>query len=218
VLSTPTILTLDNEQAEIVVGQEVPFVTGSFNNGFNNTDGNTAVPVGNGFQTIERRDVGISLRITPQINDGDTIQLEVLQETSAIAAQDVEGVADVVTNRRSIEAVVQVDDGQIVVLGGLITDDVQDTVSKVPFLGDIPIIGSLFRNKSKSAIKQNLMVFLKPHIIRSPEDLTKFSKAKYDDVRRDSQIAAQQNPSFIVKDSAAPILVEYEESPSKTCS
>ena len=106
----------------------------------------------------------------------------------------------------------QVDDGQIVVLGGLITDDVQDTVSKVPFLGDLPIIGSLFRNKSKSAIKQNLMVFLKPHIIRSPEDLTKFSKAKYDDVRRDSQIAAQQNPSFIIKDSAAPILVEYEES------
>ena len=212
VLSTPTILTLDNEQAEIVVGQEVPFVTGSFNNGFNNTDGDGSVPVGNGFQTIERRDVGISLRITPQINDGDTIQLEVLQETSAIAAQDVEGVADVVTNRRSIEAVVQVDDGQIVVLGGLITDDVQDTVSKVPFLGDIPIIGSLFRNKSKSAIKQNLMVFLKPHIIRSPEDLTKFSKAKYDDVRRDSQIAAQQNPSFIIKDSAAPILVEYEES------
>jgi len=154
VLSTPTILTLDNEEAEIVVGMEVPFVTGSFNNGFNNPGGgvdggNTNTPVGNGFQTIERRDVGISLRITPQINEGDTIQLEVLQETSGISLQEIEGVSDVVTNRRSIEAVVQVDDGQIVVLGGLITDDVQDTVSKVPFLGDIPIIGNLFRNKTK---------------------------------------------------------------------
>ncbi len=217
VLSTPTILTLDNEEAEIIVGQEVPFVTGSFNNGFNNTqtgDGNNNnVPVGNGFQTIERQDVGISLRIKPQINDGDTIQLEVLQETSAITNAVVEGVTGgVITNRRSIEAVVQVDDGQIVALGGLISDDVEDTVSKVPFLGDIPIIGNLFRSKSKRAIKRNLMVFLKPHIIRSPEDLARFSKSKYDDVRRDSQIAARQNPSFIIKDSAAPILVEYEDS------
>jgi len=218
VLSTPTILTLDNEEAEIVVGQEVPFVTGSFNNGFNNTGnpdtgGNPNVPVGNGFQTIERRDVGISLRIKPQINDGDTIQLEVLQETSAITSAVVAGVTGgVITNRRSIEAVVQVDDGQIVALGGLISDDIEDTVSKVPFLGDIPLLGNLFRSKTKRAIKRNLMVFLKPHIIRSPEDLAKFSKSKYDDVRRDSQIAAQQNPSFIIKDSAAPVLVEYETS------
>jgi general secretion pathway protein D len=216
VLSTPTILTLDNEEAEIIVGQEVPFVTGSFNNGFNNTgtDGNNGnVPVGNGFQTIERRDVGISLKIKPQINEGDTIQLEVLQETSAITSAVVAGVTGgVITNRRSIQAVVQVDDGQIVALGGLISDDIEDTVSKVPFLGDIPIIGNLFRSKTKRAIKRNLMVFLKPHIIRSPADLAKFSRTKYNDVRRDSQIAANQNPSFIIKDSAAPILVEYDTS------
>lgn len=214
ILSTPTILTLDNEEAEIVVGQEVPFVTGSFNNGFNNnsTNGNTnGNAVGNGFQTIERRDVGISLKIKPQINDGDTIQLEVLQETSSISNIAIEGVpGGVVTNRRSIEAVVQVDDGQIVALGGLISDDIQDTVSKIPFLGDLPIIGNLFRTKSKRAIKRNLMVFLKPHIIRSPSELAQFSKSKYDDVRRDSQIAARQNPSFIIEDSAAPILVDYE--------
>jgi len=215
VLSTPTILTLDNEEAEIVVGQEVPFVTGSFNNGFNNntTDQNTGgnVPIGNGFQTIERRDVGISLRIKPQINDGDTIQLEVLQETSAITTAVVAGVTGgVITNRRSIEAVVQVDDGQIVALGGLISDDIEDTVSKVPLLGDIPVLGNLFRSKTKRAIKTNLMVFLKPHIIRSPEDLAKFSKSKYDDVRRDGQFAAQQNPSFIIPDSAAPVLVDYQ--------
>ncbi|MFT6407779.1 MAG: general secretion pathway protein D [Arenicella sp.] len=217
VLSTPTILTLDNEEAEIIVGQEVPFVTGSFNNGFNNTntDGTNGgnVPVGNGFQTIERRDVGISLKIKPQINEGDTIQLEVLQETSAITSAVVAGVTGgVITNRRSIQAVVQVDDGQIVALGGLISDDIEDTVSKVPFLGDIPIIGNLFRSKTKRAIKRNLMVFLKPHIIRSPADLAKFSRSKYNDVRRDSQIAANQNPSFIIKDSAAPILVEYDTS------
>jgi len=217
VLSTPTILTLDNEQAEIIVGQEVPFVTGSFNNGFNNNGnggagGNPNTPVGNGFQTIERRDVGISLRITPQINEGDTIQLEVLQETSGVSLTPIGGAADLVTNRRSIEAVVQVDDGQIVALGGLITDDIQDNVAKVPILGDIPILGNLFRSKTKRAIKRNLMVFLKPHIIRSPKDLAKFSKVKYDDLRLDSQIAAQQNPSFIIKDSAAPILVDYETS------
>ncbi len=221
VLSTPTILTLDNEEAEIVVGQEVPFVTGSFNNGFNNpnnTDGgNTGngngIGVGNGFQSIERRDVGIMLKIKPQINDGDTIQLEVLQETSAITSAVVSGIpGGVITNRRSIEAVVQVDDGQIVALGGLISDDVQDTVSKVPILGDIPILGNLFRSKEKRAVKRNLMVFLKPHIIRSPEELAQFSRSKYNDVRRDSKIAAQQNPSFIIKDSAAPILIDYDES------
>jgi general secretion pathway protein D len=216
VLSTPTILTLDNEEAEIIVGQEVPFVTGSFNNGFNNnsTDGDASGnAVGNGFQTIERRDVGISLKIKPQINEGDTIQLEVLQETSSISNIEIEGIpGGVVTNRRSIQAVVQVDDGQIVALGGLISDDIQDTVSKIPFLGDIPIIGNLFRTKSKRAIKRNLMVFLKPHIIRSPAELAKFSRSKYNAVRRDSQIAANQNPSFIIEDSAAPILVEYDTS------
>jgi len=213
VLSTPTILTLDNEEAEIIIGQEVPFITGTFNNGFNTTnpDGTDNSTVGNGFQTIERRDVGLSLRIKPQINDGDTIQLEVFQETSNVVETDISDFSDVVTNRRSIEAVVQVDDGQVVVLGGLISDNVTDSVTKVPFLGDLPLVGNLFRSKSKTANKQNLMVFLKPHIIRSPEDLAKISRAKYRDVRQDSQIAARQNPSFIINDSAAPILVDYDE-------
>lgn len=212
VLSTPTILTLDNEEAEIIVGQEVPFVTGSFNNGQNDdtTTNNTAV--GNGFQTIERKDVGIKLKIKPQINEGDTIQLEVLQETSSVSTTSISGQADLITNRRSIEAVVQVDDGQIVALGGLITDDVVDTVNWVPFLGKLPVIGNLFRSKSKRAIKRNLMVFLKPRIIRSPSELETYSKTKYNEVRRDSQIASQQNPSFLIKDSAPPILIEYDKS------
>jgi len=221
ILSTPTILTLDNEEAEIVVGQEVPFVTGRFNNGFNNgnvgggTDGGTGgqqnLPVGSGFQTIERKDVGITLKIKPQINEGDTIQLEVFQETSSVELTRVEGQADLITNRRSIEGVVQVDDGQVVVLGGLITENVVDTVSWVPILGKIPIIGNLFRTKSKDVEKRNLMVFLKPRIIRSPEELAKYSKTKYSAVRRDSQIARFNSSDFLIPEAEPPVLIEYEK-------
>ncbi|MEO0368750.1 MAG: secretin N-terminal domain-containing protein, partial [Pseudomonadota bacterium] len=217
ILSTPTILTLDNEEAEIVVGQEVPFVTGRFNNGLNNStnvdaNGNaTSVNVGSSFQTIERKDVGIKLKIKPQISEGDTIQLEVLQEISSVAAATVQGQADLITNRRSIEAVVQVDDGQVVVLGGLIQDDVIDTVSWVPVLGKIPVIGNLFRNTSKEAVKRNLMVFLKPRIIRDADSLAKYSKVKYDEVRRDGQLSRLQSSEFLIEDSDPPVLDAYED-------
>ena len=216
ILSTPNLLTLDNESAEIVVGQEVPFITGSFNNGFNNssstdTNGNVTNTSGNSFQTIERKDVGIKLKIKPQINDGNTIQLEVLQEISSVSNTTVQGQADLITNRRSIEAVVQVDDGQVVVLGGLIQDDVVDTVERIPVLGSLPIIGALFRNKTKTAVKRNLMVFLKPRIVRSPEELAKYSKQKYDEVRRDGQISRLNSSKFLIDDADPPVLVEYEE-------
>jgi len=213
VLSTPTILTLDNEEAEIIVGQEVPFITGTFNSGINNAvgDGTNNNTLGTGFQTIERKDVGIQLKIKPQINEGDTIQLEVFQETSSVAETMVSGQADLITNRRSIEGVVQVDDGQVVVLGGLITDEVVDTVTWVPVLGKIPLIGNLFRNKSKDVVKRNLMVFLKPRIIRSPEQLAKYSKIKYDAVRRDSQISALSTSDFLIPEAEPPVLVEYEK-------
>lgn len=216
ILSTPTILTLDNEEAEIVIGQEVPFVTGRFNNGNNNsttTDNQGNVinsSIGNSFQTIERRDVGIKLKIKPQISDGDTIQLEVLQEISSVAQTAVAGQADLITNRRSIEATVQVDDGQVIVLGGLIQDDVVDTVNRVPFLGKIPVLGALFRSKSKTAVKRNLMVFLKPRIIRNAEDLAKFSKVKYDEVRRDSEISRDNSSIFLIEDAEPPVLEKYE--------
>jgi len=224
VLSTPTILTLDNEQAEIVVGQEVPFITGTFNSGLNvnnngggdggdgGTGGGNNLNTGSGFQTIERRDVGILLRITPQINEGDTIQLEVFQETSSIDLQATNGAADTVTNRRSIEAVVQVDDGQVVVLGGLITEDVNDTVNKIPFLGDLPFLGVLFRNKTKMVEKRNLMIFLKPRIIRSAEQLADYSKIRYDEIRRDEQIIRNQSSDLLIPESEAPVLNEYENS------
>ncbi|MBQ0721883.1 MAG: hypothetical protein KBT89_16990, partial [Gammaproteobacteria bacterium] len=213
VLSTPTILTLDNEEAEIVIGQEVPFVTGTFNSGINsavNQGDNQNSSLGTGFQTIERKDVGIKLKIKPQINDGDTIQLEVLQETSSLVTQAVAGSSDLITNRRSIEAVVQVDDGQVVVLGGLITENVVDTVNKVPFLGDIPILGVLFRSKEKKVEKRNLMVFLKPRIIRSPKELASFSKVKYDEVRRDGQVARLNSSDLLIPEAEPPVLVKYE--------
>lgn len=215
ILSTPTILTLNNEEAEIIVGQEVPFITGSFNNGTGNTtstdeDGNTVTNVANSFQTIERKDVGIKLKIKPQINDGNTIQLEVFQEISSVSETTINGQSDIITDLRSLEAVVQADDGQVIVLGGLIEDNVVETVSSIPILGKIPIIGALFRSKSKSVGKTNLMVFLKPRIIRSAADLAKYSKTKYDEVRSDELQSRIASNNFLIEESEPPVLELYD--------
>ena len=217
VLSTPTILTLDNEEAEIIVGREVPFVTGQFNNGNNNStvtddDGNvTGTTTGSSFQTIEREDVGIKLTIKPQISDGDTIQMEIFQEISDIVLTSSGLESNPITNQRSIQTVVQADDGQVIVLGGLIQDDVNETVSYVPVLGKIPVIGALFRSKSKTAVKRNLMVFMKPHIIRSAKDLAEFSSIRYEEVRRDGQLARLEEMDFLlIPDTDPPVLDDYE--------
>lgn len=216
VLSTPTILTLDNEEAEIIVGREVPFVTGQFNNGNNNTtvtddEGTvTGTTTGSSFQTIEREDVGIKLTIKPQISDGDTIQMEIFQEISDIVLTSSGLESNPITNQRSIQTVVQADDGQVIVLGGLIQDDVNETVSYVPILGKLPVIGALFRNKSKTAVKRNLMVFMKPHIIRSAEDLAEFSSIRYEEVRRDGQLARLEEMDFLlIPDTDPPVLDDY---------
>lgn len=173
-LSTPSLMTLDNEEAEIIVGQNVPFVTGS------QLSQNNSNP----FQTIERRDVGLTLKVTPQINDGDVVRLQVAQEASAVV-QTAEGiqVTDVVTNKRAINTTVLANDGEIIVLGGLMQDDVQSSVSKIPLLGDIPFLGALFRSTNKSHVKRNLLVFLQPTIIRGPERATEVSARQYDRVR-----------------------------------
>ena len=218
VLSTPTILTLDNEPAEILIGEEVPFITGQFTNNTTgtatNTDGDgntTTTATTNPFQTIERQDVGIKLNITPQINEGDTIQLEVMQEISDVTnAATSNGAADIITSNRSIQAVVQVEDGQVVVLGGLIQDDVEDSITRVPILGDIPIIGTLFRRKTKSAVKRNLMVFLKPKIIRSPEELSKFSQRRYEDIRNKEK-EGQPRTRYLIPEATPPVLKEYDK-------
>lgn len=219
VLSTPTILTLDNEPAEILVGEEVPFITGQFTNSSTAGTGTTTDENGNTvntattnpFQTIERKDVGIKLNITPQINDGDTIQLEVKQEISNVTnAATSNGAADLITSRRAIEAVVQVEDGQVVVLGGLIQDDVDDSITRVPILGDIPVVGALFRRKTKKAVKRNLMVFLKPRIIRSPQELSEFSKQRYQDIRKKEQ-QGQPKTRYLIPEAHPPVLKEYDK-------
>lgn len=173
VLSTPSLVTLDNQEAEIIVGQNVPFVTGS-----QLSTGND-----NPFQTIERQDVGVSLKVKPQINEGNNIRLEIEQEVSDVSNTSVTGATDITTNLRSIQTTVLVEDGQTLVLGGLIDDQVNDTRDKVPFLGDIPLLGSLFRFRTTSKSKRNLMVFLHPTILRDSETADYYSRSKYNDLR-----------------------------------
>ena len=176
-LSTPSLLTLDNQKAEILVGQNVPFQTGSYT-----TD---AAGANNPFTTVERQDVGVKLKVIPHINDGATLRLEIDQEISSLAptATTASGATDLITNKRSIKSTVLAEDGQIVVLGGLIQDDVTQSVSKVPLLGDIPWLGALFRSTKDVHTKRNLMVFLRPMIIRDATGLAAISGKKYSDIR-----------------------------------
>ena len=168
-LSTPSITTLDNEEAQIVVGQNVPFRTGSFA-----TTGNTITP----FTTIERQDVGITLRVVPRIHEGDSIRLEVAQEVSSLVPA-VTGAADLITNRRSIQTVVLADNGQTIILGGLITDDRSSSRSQVPVLGDIPVVGNLFKSRRESTTKRTLFVFLRPTILRDRASVVAAAADKY---------------------------------------
>ncbi|HEY8067694.1 MAG TPA: type II secretion system secretin GspD [Burkholderiales bacterium] len=170
ILSTPTLLTLDNEEARIVIGQNVPFITGSY---AVSAAATTPTP----FQTIERRDVGLTLRIKPQISEGGTVRLQIYQEVSSI--QDTTNAAGVITNKRAVESTVLVDDGQIVVIGGLIQDTVMDGMQKVPVLGDIPGLGALFQYKTRSHAKTNLMVFLRPVILRDAQSADTLASERY---------------------------------------
>lgn len=179
VLSTPTLVTMDNEEAEISVGQEVPFLTGSFSNTGSGSNGSSLNP----FQTIERKDVGLTLGITPQINEGNNIKLKLKLEVSSLVAGSTGGAVDLVTNKRTLTNTVSVEDGQVLVLGGLIDDNLNDTQRGVPFLSDIPLIGSLFRFRSVSKSKRNLMVFIKPAILRKQVEGDYYSRLKYDSLR-----------------------------------
>ena len=176
ILSTPTLVTLDNEEAEIVVAQNVPFVTGQFTNTGSGTD--SAV---NPFQTIERQDVGLTLRITPQINEGDSVRLKIETESSSISSSSV--ASDLITNERRISTSVMVDDTEILVLGGLTQDDYRDTVTKTPLLGDIPLFGNLFKSTSTTKTVQNLMVFIHPVILRDSASSVLATESKYDYLR-----------------------------------
>jgi general secretion pathway protein D len=175
ILSTPTLVTLDNEEAEIVVGQNVPFVTGSFTN--------TGAAAGSvdPFQTIQREDVGITLRIKPQINEGNAMVMQVEQEVSSISSDA--SAADIITDKRSIKTNILAENGQVIVLGGLIEDRVRESEQKVPFLGDLPLLGYLFRAKSTNQDKVNLMVFIHPTILRDPDTADRYTSGKYNFIR-----------------------------------
>lgn len=171
ILSKPNLLMLDNEEAKIVIGQNVPFVTGQYAQ-------TGASPSVTPFQTIERQDVGLTLRVKPQISEGNTVKLQIHQEVSSVL--DANGSAGITTNKRSIDTSVLVDDGSIIVLGGLIEDRISDSVEKVPFLGDIPGLGALFRTVGRTHKKTNLMVFLRPYVMRNPEASSAVSNDRYD--------------------------------------
>ncbi len=175
-LSTPSLLTLDNQEAKIVVGNEVPFRTGSFSTTGDGSD--------NPFTTIQREDVGLQLTVTPHVHDGQTVRLEVSQEITAVVPTPIgdNGFSDVVTSKRTIETTVLAEDRQTIVLGGLIVDDINETNRRVPFFGNIPGIGRLFRSDSDSRTKRNLLVFLRPTIIRSKADADQATERKYEDV------------------------------------
>ncbi|MBT9524383.1 MAG: type II secretion system secretin GspD, partial [Rhizobacter sp.] len=197
VLSTPNLISLDNEEAKIVIGQNVPFVTGSFTN----TGGTSSSA--NPFQTIERKDVGLTLRVKPQIGEGGTVRMTIYQENSSVTSTSP--TAGPTTDKSAIETTVVVDDGQIMVLGGLLKDEYSGSASKVPFLGDIPLIGGLFRSDTRERKKSNLMVFLRPVVIRTQEAANAISMDRYDQIRA-LQKDNQPNPNFMTRVNEAPII------------
>jgi general secretion pathway protein D len=203
VLSTPTLLTLDNEEAKIVIGQNVPFVTGQFTN---TGTSNSSV---NPFQTIERKDVGLTLRVKPQINDNGTVRLTIYQEASSVKAGTEKDLNGPTTNKRQIESNVLVDDGGVIVLGGLLQDQYSGNEQKVPGLGDVPVIGNLFRTETRSRSKTNLMVFLRPVIMRDSTETDVISMDKYNLMRARQQIV-QPAPSLLLQGvPSAPLSPEF---------
>ena len=199
ILSTPNLVTLDNEEAKIVVGQNVPFITGQYTN--------TGTATSSPFQTIERKDVGITLKIKPQIGENGTVRMVIFQESSSVASTAAVGTstAGPTTNKRSIESTIVVDDGQIIVLGGLIEDTYDSTRSKVPLLGDLPFVGALFRSESRTRKKTNLMVFLRPVIMRDQLSANKLSLDRYDYIRAEQQ-SSQPPVSGILQINDSPVL------------
>jgi general secretion pathway protein D len=190
ILSTPNLLTLDNEEAKIIIGQNVPFVTGQY---ANSAGGSGSTGTVNPFQTVERKDVGLTLKVKPQISENGTVKLEIFQEVSSVQASSINSATGLITNKRSIQTNVLVEDGGIVVLGGLLQDEYSNNQEKVPLLGDIPLFGNLFKTESRGRKKTNLMIFLRPVVVRDGADTEKLSLNRYD-LMRASQESAQ--PSF----------------------
>ncbi len=197
ILATPHLTTMDNEEAFFIVGQEVPIITGT-TTGANNS---------NPFTTVERQEVGIKLKVTPQINEGDAVQLLIEQEVSSVSGATS---VDISINKREIKTTVIVDDGGTIVLGGLIDEDIQESVSKVPLLGDIPILGNLFKSTSTSKRKRNLMVFLKPTIVRDAATMNSISHRKYNYMRA-LQLKRQQDGVSLMPNSRTPTMPNWDD-------
>lgn len=205
VLSTPNLMTLDNEEASIIVGKTVPFVTGQYTT---SGDGSS-----NPFQTIEREDVGLTLRIRPQISEGGTVKLALYQEVSSIDESASATSSSIVTRKRALDTNVLVDDGQIIVLGGLLEDNVSNTTVAVPLLGSIPVLGNLFRYEKRTRSKTNLMVFLRPHIVRDARDSASLTLDRYNFMRA-TQNNAPMEASWILPDATRPVLPELQRDDS----
>ncbi|QOL27234.1 type II secretion system secretin GspD [Thalassotalea sp. LPB0316] len=197
ILATPSITTLDNEEAYFIVGQEVPIITGSTTG--NNND--------NPFQTVDRQEVGIKLKVTPQVNEGSGVQLTIEQEVSSVSGAT--GV-DIAINKREIKTTVMADHGDTVILGGLIDEDVQESQQKVPLLGDIPLIGHLFKSTGNTVRKRNLMVFLRPTILRDGDSMNEVTKNKYNFMRA-QEILQREKGLSLMDDEKLPLLQKWEE-------
>ncbi|NGP54812.1 type II secretion system secretin GspD [Thioalkalivibrio sp. XN8] len=204
VLSNTSIVTMDNEEAEIKIGQEVPFVTGQFTN--------TGAAQGsvNPFQTVERKDVGLTLKVTPKINEGDAVVMNVSIETSNIAGT-AGGAVDLITNQRTITQRVLIEDGDLLVLGGLVSDDLIQSEQKVPLLGDIPLLGQLFRSQSATTEKRTLMIFLRPVILRDGVQSSMETNAKYRLMQDAQSEAAGRNTQFLNRNVPPPVIPDIED-------
>ncbi|MCP4414316.1 MAG: type II secretion system secretin GspD [Gammaproteobacteria bacterium] len=199
ILSTPSIMALDNKPASIHVGQEVPIITGS------TTGSNNANP----FQSVERQEVGIKLEITPQINEGDAVILEMSQEVSSVAGATS---TDIIINKRSINTSVLVESGNTIVIGGLIDDGIQESSQKVPLLGDLPLIGTLFRSQATTKSKRNLMVFIRPTIVRDEASIANLTSRKYNYIRARQLERKAEGINLMSDDESMPVLPTFDES------
>jgi len=207
VLSTPNLLTLDNEEAKIVIGQNVPFVTGSYAAA---TAGTT-----NPFTTVERKDVGLTLKVKPQISENGTVKMQIFQEVSSVVTASIDSKNGPITNKRSIESNVLVDDGSIVVLGGLLQDDATASQEKVPGIGDIPLFGNLFKAETRTRKKTNLMVFLRPVVVRDGAATEALSMGRYEQMRLTQQ-ASQPAGTAALPVQGAAVLPELQIKPAAT--
>ena len=206
ILSTPNLLTLDNEEAKIVIGQNVPFVTGQFTNTGSGSSGGSVNP----FQTIERKDVGLTLRVKPQISENGTVKMAIFQEVSSVDPASINAGSGLITNKRSIETNVLVEDGSVVVLGGLLQDEFAGNEAQVPGLGDIPLFGNLFKSESRKRKKTNLMVFLRPVVVRDAVAADALSLDRYD-LMRTNQQQAQPVRNVLVPITGSPVLPDLNK-------